>query len=436
MKKWSGFICIMLIAALVITGCGKNEGNKGKGNGGADPSQAQKEVNLTWVGWSGSDKPSDVIIGDMIAKWNTENPKKTAAWLGWPWDQALQQILVRNTSKQSMDVGQSEIGWLKALQEADAIVDLTELVGKDWMEQNFEASALEVGQIDGKQYGIPWTMSATSMVYNPTLLEAAGVTKIPETLEEFEAALQKLKDYDKEIIPYGALTKSASASNDIQVWLWAFGGGVFDDKGEVIINNEAGLQTMNWYKKMYDKGFIMMDVDRNSARQLFTQGKIGFFEDAILVKGIVLNGGVSEEELLDRLAPMPRPVLNAGDTPRDKMWGHVLVIFKNSPYQQDAADFIKHIVGKESATNYFTQGGLLPTMKEVIASEQVQNDPLAEQWLEITKTSRKGDTEAYSDKAALDNIIVEEFQAMLLNAKEPQQALDDAATRIKSIINK
>ncbi len=439
MNKNVRMIGMIMLTAILIAGCGNNGGSKNgnKGNEGATASQqSDKKVNLTWVGWSGSDKPSDAIIGGMIDNWNKTNPNTTAAWLGWPWDQALQQIMVRNTSKQDMDVGQSEIGWLKALHEADAIVELSDLVGQDWLNANFEPSALGVGQIDGKQYGIPWTMSATSMVYNPALLEAAGVTKAPETIEEFEAALQQLKAYDKEIIPYGALTKSASASNDIQVWLWMFGGGVFDENGEVIINNEAGLRTMNWYKKLYDQGFIKMDISRNDARQLFTQGKMGFYEDAILAKGIVLDGGVSEDDLLKRIAPIPRPVLNAGDTPRDKMWGHLLVVFKNSPNQQEAADFIKHIVGKESATSYFVQGGLLPTMKEVIASEEVQNDPLAQQWLEITKTSRMGDTEAYSEKAALDNIIVEEFQAMLLNAKEPQKALDDAASRIKSTLKK
>lgn len=425
----------MLIAVMALAACADGGGSKKNGTE-TKQNPADKAVNLTWVGWTGSDKPSDVIIGDMISKWNSANPKAKVTWLGWPWDQTLQQIMVRNTSKQDMDIGQTEFGWLKSLVEANAIVDVSGLVGQDWLTANFEQSSLGVGQVDGKQYGIPWTMSATSMMFNPTLLEAAGVTKAPTTIAEFEAALQKLKDYDKEIIPYGALTKSASASNDIQVWLWAFGGGVFDASGEVIINNEAGLRTLNWYKSLLDKGYIRMDVARNDARQLFVQGKMGFYEDAILAKGLALSGGVAEADLPKRIQPIPRPVLNAGDTPRDKMWGHVLVVFKNSPNQQKAADFIKHVVGKESSLDYFARGGLLPTMKEAIAAEPVQQDPIAQKWLEITKTSRAGDTEAYSEKAALDNIIVEEFQAALLNSKAPQKALDDAASRIKAALKK
>ncbi|NBD25710.1 extracellular solute-binding protein [Paenibacillus glycinis] len=447
-------MCIMIGLLAMLSACGSaandsqgagNVADKG-GNAAQNAANAPedappaeepaKEVDLTWVGWSGSDKPWIPIIQHMMDTWNTANPKEQVSWLGWPWDQTLQQILVRNQSKQAMDIGQTDLGWLKTLADSGALADLGQLFDKQWLADNFEPSALDAGRIDGVLYALPWTMSATSMVNNPTLLKKAGITSSPATIAEFEADLGKLKALGPDIVPYGMLTKSASASNDIQVWLKVFGGDVFDDAGNIILNNAAGVKTLDWYKSLLAKGYVKMDMARADARNLYMQDKVGFYEDSILAKGLELTNGVAEADVTKHLVPIPRPVVNQGDKTLDKMWGHHLVVFNNSPNKQQAADFIKQIVGKDNSLYYFQNGGLLPTMKSAIADPIVQNDPTSSKFLEITKNSTSVDTDAYNQKAALDNIIVEEFQAAMLDKKSSQQALDDAASRIAAELKK
>ncbi len=447
MKKSFRFIlllCILVSLPALLSACSSSNnaanteaGAPNNANESAAPSQEpEKEVKLTWVGWSGSDKPWVPIIQQMMDTWNTNNPKASVNWLGWPWDQTLQQILVRHQSKQTMDIGQTDLGWLKTLEESGALTDLGTLFDKKWLEDNFEQSTLKAGKIKGVQYALPWTMSATSMIYNPTLLEKAGITTPPATIAEFEADLEKLKALGSDVVPYGMLTKSASASNDIQIWLKVFGGGVFDSSGNIIINNAAALKTLDWYKSLLSKGFVKMDMARGDARNLFLQDKVGFYEDSILAKGLQLTNGVKDEDVTKHMIPIQRPVLSQGDTPFDKMWGHHLVIFSNSPNKEQAAEFVKHIVSKDNSLYYFQNGGLLPTMKSAIADPIVQNDPTSSKWLDITKNSTSVDTDSYSQKAAFDNIIVEEFQAAMLNKKSSQQALDDAAARIAAELKK
>jgi multiple sugar transport system substrate-binding protein len=423
------------MAAGLLSACGNSDSNSEPAQTGKDAS-SEKVTKMIWTGWSGEETAFKPIFEDMVSDWNGAHAEAPVTWMGWPWENTLQQVLVRKQTNEPMDVGQSEIGWLKALVDAGAVSDLSEVFEPSWLTENFAESTLKVGQVDGKQYGIPWTMAATSMIYNPTAFEKAGITAPPTTIEEFEQALQKLKDSDKDIIPYGALTKSESMSNDIQVWLWAFGGGVFDADGNVIINNEAGLKTLEWYKKLLDKGFIKMDLARADVRQLYTQNKVGFYDDAILALGLLKTAGVADADLGKHMQPIPRPVLKAGDVPQSKMWGHLLVIYNTATDKNKAADFIRNLVDKETSLNYFKEGGLLPVKKDVIADETIQGNDLAVKWLNITETSRRGDTEMYNQKKELDSIIVEEFQAAMLNAKKPQQALDDAAARIKTTLGK
>lgn len=199
-----------------------------------------------------------------------------------------------------------DIRWLNALAEADVLVDLNTIMDRAWLEENFEASYLEAGQVEGKQLGLPWSLASIGMVYNPSLLAKAGVEQVPTTIAEFEAALEALKQLGPDIIPYAATTKDpGSMSADFQAWLWTFGVSVFDDEGNVVINSDAAVECLTWFKSLLDRGYIRMDVSRFDARELYAQNVVGFYDDAVMCNGIFkTNTGIENVE--DYIEPMHR----------------------------------------------------------------------------------------------------------------------------------
>ena len=44
------------------------------------------------------------------------------------------------------------------------LAEWTEILGEDYLKENFEEAALASGRIDGKQLGLPWSMASISMV--------------------------------------------------------------------------------------------------------------------------------------------------------------------------------------------------------------------------------------------------------------------------------
>ena len=54
---------------------------------------------------------------------------------------------------------------------------------------------------NGSVYGIPSTGNAQGIIYNKKVFEAAGITTLPKTPDEFLDDLQKIKDYDPSIDP-------------------------------------------------------------------------------------------------------------------------------------------------------------------------------------------------------------------------------------------
>ncbi|MDR1449284.1 MAG: extracellular solute-binding protein [Propionibacteriaceae bacterium] len=49
-------------------------------------------------------------------------------------------------------------------------------------------------QVDGKTYGLPFTLGIEGIYYNKDLFEQAGITAVPTTLPELDAAIAKLKE--------------------------------------------------------------------------------------------------------------------------------------------------------------------------------------------------------------------------------------------------
>jgi multiple sugar transport system substrate-binding protein len=160
---------------------------------------------------------------------------------------------------------------------------------------------------------------------------------------------------------------------------------------------------------------------------------MAFYDDAILAKGILIGNGVAEARLSQLARPMVRPVLNAGETPRSMMWGHMLVVFDKSPSKNDAISFAKHLTGQDVSMRYFSRNGMPPVLKSVLAGSEVRGDPWMSNWSSITATGELGEFDLSPQKGQLTTIIAEELQACLTGDKTPQRAADDAASRIKSV---
>lgn len=439
-KKLIAILMTMLLT-LSVAGCGSSSSAPAKSeppkeSAKEQPKEQPKEekIEMVWSGWSGEEASTKPSITGMIDSWNAKNPNATVKWVGWPYGDALKQLVIRTQGNETLDVAQVDMGWLKTLSDADVLLDLSTVFDAAWLKDNFEEASLKVGQMNGKQIALPWTIASIGTVYNPALLEKAGVKEVPKTIQEFEEVLKKLKESDSSVIPYGVSTKDATLSADFYPWLWAFGGSIFDNSGNVVINNEAGVKTLTWYKSLIDKGYIKMDVSRFDARTLYSKNKIGFYNDAIMAKGILKSNGVADADLNKYIKPMLRPVVKAGDNPQSSMWGHTLVIFKKSKNAKKAAEYIKHLVSEEQSLTYFKNTGMLPVMKSAMKNDTIQKDEWSKSWLEITKNGKVIETNNYKQKGELDTIVMEEVQAALTGKKAPQKALDDAAARIKSSV--
>ncbi len=445
MKK-SRLLAAALAGALslsLLAGCGPTASQNTPAPTGSQPAPTQsgapatepsaEGVNIVWAGWSGEEEASKDIFQRMMQTYEDQSGNDVT-WVGWTWADTAQQLLIRSqNSNEQLDLAQVDIGIFNTVAQAGVLADWNEILGEDYMKETFEQSALDVGNIDGQQLGMPWSMASISMVYNPEILAAAGWDEVPVTIAEFEQCLADIKASNPDVVPYAVSTKDATCAGDFMPWLWTFGGAIFNEDGSVAINSDAAVACVEWYQSLMEKGYIAMDTGRGEARQLFAQGQVAFYDDAVLAKGQAVSNGVDPDEVVNVCSAMNRPVLNEGDQPQSTMWGHMLVVFKDSEYKEQAAELAKTLVSDEVAMDYFTNNGMPPVTKSAAALDEVKNDAYLNGFLESTSTARLEETARMANANEVKTIITEELQYALLGQKTAEQAVSDMAARLEAL---
>lgn len=139
----------------------------------------------------------------------------------------------------------------------------------------------ELGKMNDKLYAIPKTMGDeynTVMLWNNDMLKSVGIDKIPDTIEEYDAAFEKLK-------AKGYYGLSGIGGNYYRQFDWLFGAyGIMPEMWTLedgkIVNGtvsdrakEALTKLSEWYEKGYIHPEFLTD-DQNSMFKRYLNGQI------------------------------------------------------------------------------------------------------------------------------------------------------------------
>ena len=188
-KRLGALVAASTVAFLALSGCSAAGGD---GDG----------ITLTWWHNATSD-PQKGIYEDVAAEFEADHPGVKVEVTGYQ-NEDLQRTLIPNAlqSGDAPDVFQVWPGGeVRAQAEAGYLKDLTEPLADEIAAYG---GVVKPWEVDGKQYGIPFSFGITGIWYNKDLFEQAGIDETPATLDELEDAVQKLKDVGVAPIAVGA----------------------------------------------------------------------------------------------------------------------------------------------------------------------------------------------------------------------------------------
>ena len=91
-------------------------------------------------------------------------------------------------------------------------------------------------------------------------------------------------------------------------------------------------------------------------------------------------------------------------------------------------------MSEDVSLKYLESNGMLPVLKTALQSDTVKNNAWANSWADITKTGTQYEFALNKNGAALNNLIVEEVQAVLLGQKDSKAASKSLSDRLTSEI--
>jgi multiple sugar transport system substrate-binding protein len=399
----------------------------------AGQARAQAPAGVTYVGWSHDEAASRPVLTEAFDRFRAANPGVRLEVIGFPWAQMQQNLVLRVRSNQPMDVAQLAERWLSQFARVLMPADLNELLGEE-LKRAIDPGLLRIGQVGGRQVGLPWTAASIGMVGNRKVLADAGVTEMPRTVDAFLDALRRIKRASPEVVPYAFATKNnLSMSPDFQVWLWTFGGRLFDADDKVAVESDAARAALSFLAELSREGLMARDIDRPDSRRLFAQHRTAFYHDAPLARGFARDNSGQGAAFDAHVAAVATPVLRAGDPTRSLMWGHLLTLPnpRNARIAADGAParLVRHLaMDDETQLRYFRAVGLFPVTRSALG--QLGSDAYVVEWTRNAGTAEMDEPSTWPNAADITNIVGEEVQAALLG-KQPAQAIADMANRLR-----
>ena len=290
------------------------------------------------------------------------------------YDDGHQQVLRSAVTNQLPDVYYAGFHLLaelaQTLEARGQIVDLGPLLeaeGEAFVDTNFESRMVELGKVNGTQYGLAFNASSPIMYFNQELVEQAGgdPDAMPENWEDLldlAAQINALGD-DIQGIAY-----------DVHGWPddWLWQAAIYQQGGQLVdrekltvgFDEAIGLQALQYFRRLVTEGGMQL-IDWDQSRQQFGAGQTGilFTTPAHLNQ---VTGMVGDRFTLGT-ARFPLDDQEQGGVPTG---GNAVVILTNDPEKQEAAwEFVKYVTGPEAQTVVVEMTGYLPTNRRAMEDD-------------------------------------------------------------------
>ncbi|GAA0922433.1 ABC transporter substrate-binding protein [Nonomuraea longicatena] len=181
-RRWLAAVAITLLG---VTACG----------GGGETKAAQSEVTVfSW--WTGPGEADGLkAMREIFEKQNPNLKFIDGAVAGGSGDQAKALLQTKLQGGEPPDSFQGHAGAeLQGYIKAGQLEDLTSLYDELKLKDAFPAQLVEQISVEGKIYSVPVNIHRSNVLwFNPAVLTEAGVAGPPKTIEEFTAALEKVK---------------------------------------------------------------------------------------------------------------------------------------------------------------------------------------------------------------------------------------------------
>lgn len=264
---------LAMVLALSTIGCAGKESTNPSGS-------SKDKVELTI--WQHEPTEQRVTAWNtVIDKFQKENPDITVNMEVVLWEDVQAKMLsaIQSNTMPDMNVV-SDTSWSSAYL-AGGIVEVDDIVESIDNEQDFIDSTLLSYKVDDHYWAVPIDSICYSLMYRPSVLEAAGFKEPPKTWSELEEYAKKLTadtNGDGKIDQYGigiTCSRDALATDTFGAFMASANTDIFNEDGTIGFDNENTVNALEFYKDLYQyappaaSGWSWGEIESNWAAGTF-----------------------------------------------------------------------------------------------------------------------------------------------------------------------
>jgi N,N'-diacetylchitobiose transport system substrate-binding protein len=271
--------------------------------------------------------------------------------------------LAGNNAPDVIELGNTEMTKYMA---AGAFADITSAKRSIPNSSTWLKGLTDSSMYKGKLYGVPYYAGARGVIYRTDHFKAAGIKKVPTSLDQYEAALAKLQK------KFGKDRRYSSLYFPGQYWLasmsfvYDYGGKIAELKGDKwkgTLDSPQAIQALTRLKRIvtkYSKANKTGDEANPAQALVFGKGKVGSIIANGWEWGYALNKDTGNPSLENKIGAFPMPSHTPGKYMPTFLGGSNLAIPVTSRNRQLALDWIKEFTGTDLMRYMATVGKVLP----------------------------------------------------------------------------
>ncbi|MFC4025092.1 ABC transporter substrate-binding protein [Oceanobacillus longus] len=368
----------------------------------------------------------DEYLNDLKVDFEAEHPEVTVTVRDVPYDQVEQIILTSASSGDMPDVMNLNTEFVKKIAANGALVNMDEAAAD--VKDTFFEGLWETGGVNGSVYALPWYTTTSGMIYNPDLLEEAGFEEPPATYEEAwemsATILEKTGAYGEIIAPDMHLL---FPKNNINI--------LNEDYTAAAFNTPEAVELWASFKKYHEEGLFPLDIMLNQVAmaELYAQEKVAWWST-----GPQLFRQVNDlsPEVYEKSVAAPALEGKAGKQHANPM---NIAVAETSESKEAAVAFAKFVTNAENQLEFGKLASVLPPV------EEAANDAFFEEGADSEDATERGRyyaaqslaiaenmTPATENVAEINDIIHTAFQQVILEDKDPAEALEEAEAAVNN----
>lgn len=312
-------------------------------------------------------------------------------------------------------------GWIRPLDPFAPDVD------------DFFPAAVAANRWRGVLYALPWFVDAGVLYWRTDLLDTP-----PSSLADLRAAARRMTEAGR--TRFGLVWQGARYEGLVTVFLehlGAFGGGILDAGGRVIVDEPAAVGALTFMRDaIWADGFVPASVltwQEEQVRFAFQNGQAAFMRNWPYAWALLQDPGRSR--VAGRVAVAPFPAGDGGH-PTAALGGAELAISAHSAHPRLAWELVAFLAAPEQMLERARLAAQLPARRSLYDNPALALAlpmPADEARRVLEAAIPRPVTPVYSE---LSEILQVRLHRALSRQQEPAQALHDAAVEIRALVER